>query len=90
VHGARSLLDRHRIQRQQGDGAEQGDAGAVELQERQAAQDHPEVDQGENGDGSFGRGVRHGRAGGARESAAVRCTGMVIAAPLVRNFKEDA
>ena len=92
MHRARGVLDRHRVQRQQGNGAEQRDAGAVELQERQAAEDHAEVDQGENGDGGFGRCVRHGGAGWTvRESLPQSgCTGMWIAALASHNCKEDA
>ncbi|MNC90480.1 hypothetical protein D3C83_65830 [compost metagenome] len=49
------LLERQRTDGNERDRAEQGDAGAVELQERQPAEDHAEVDDEEDGDdGSLG------------------------------------
>src|SRR5205807_9018075 len=45
----RRLLRREHFQADDGDRAEQGHAGAVELQERQPAEDHADIDDREDG-----------------------------------------
>ena len=71
-------LGREHADGHDGDRAEQRDAGAVELQERQPAEDHPEVDDDEDGDD--GGGHREARALQAAKIACMRRAPSVSAA----------
>ena len=55
---ARRLLGGHRLDADERDRAEQRDPGAVELQERQAAEDHAEIDEEEDDDDGCGHSQR--------------------------------
>ena len=54
---ARRLLRGHRLDGDEGDRAQQRHARAVELEERQPAEDHPQVDEEEDDDDRGGHPV---------------------------------
>ncbi len=72
------LLGREHAERHERDRAEQRDAGAVELHERQSAEDHPEIDDDEDRDDDLGH--RGARALQAAKIACMRRTPSVSAA----------
>ena len=60
VDRAPCVVERHPAGRDQRDRAEQRDAGAIELEAGQLAQDHPEIDEREDGEDD---GIHQRRAG---------------------------